>query len=117
MRTACYGVSSFLIAVALLRLILVIGIPYVKQAELFYASELSVKKSFAELLDGKAPDAKNQILINTGKILEVINDVIVDNVDYDVQTGKMAVEMRLKYILPDGRIKYAKVRRTVMING
>ncbi|MBO4213472.1 MAG: hypothetical protein J5876_00645 [Lachnospiraceae bacterium] len=106
-----------MLVVVLLRLILVIGIPYVKQSELFYASELSVKKSFTEMLDEKAINAKNQILINTGKILGVINDVIVDNVDYDIQTGKLTAEIRLKYVLPDGRVKYAKVRRTVMING
>ena len=43
--------------------------------------------------------------------------MIVDNVDYDIQTGKLTAEIRLKYVLPDGRVKYAKVRRTVMING
>ncbi|MBQ9342272.1 MAG: hypothetical protein IJT81_07945 [Lachnospiraceae bacterium] len=116
MKAVCYGTGTFLLAVILLKLILVMGVPYVKTEELFYASELSVKKTFKELQEGEAKDAKDQILINTGKILEVINGLIVDNVDYDVQNKLLTVEIRYRYIMPTGQERYAVIKRKVMVN-
>ncbi|MCR5373883.1 MAG: hypothetical protein K6E39_00750 [Lachnospiraceae bacterium] len=116
MRVGCFGIGIFIIMVTMIKLLLVVGIPYVKQEELFYAGELSVKKTFEELVDGKAQNPNSQILKNMGKILGVIHDVIVDNVDYDIQGKKMTVEIRYRYVLPTGQIRYAKIRRTVMQN-
>ena len=116
MRIACFGLGTFILSVVLLKLILVMGIPYVKQEELFYASELSMKKTFNELLNGEAYNAKNQILINSSKILEVINGLIVDNVDYNVQNKSLSAEISYRYILPTGQERYAKIRRKVKLN-
>ena len=116
MRVACFGTGVFVISFLMLELLLVIGIPYVKQEELFLAGELSVKRTFKELVDGKVQNSNEQIKVNTGKILGVIHDVIVDNVDYDIQGKKMIVEIKYKYVLPNGREKYASIRRRVMLN-
>jgi len=116
MRVVCFGTGIFMVMVMMIKLLIVVGIPYVKQEELFYAGELSVKKTFEELIDGKAQDPNYQILINTGKILGVMHDVIVDNVDYDIQGKKMTVEIRYRYTLPTGQVRYAKIRRTVVRN-
>ncbi|MBQ7077241.1 MAG: hypothetical protein IJM91_03795 [Lachnospiraceae bacterium] len=111
MRIVSFGMCSMLLLVVMIKMLLVIGVPYVREEELVYAGELSTRKAITMFADGFNGDKQRFLKEETERVMAGEGEIVIENFYYNGKECSISVDYVLKFTLINGTEKIIRVRR------